>query len=307
MRSKIKWLYACIMILLVQVGFAQEKTLSGVVTEDGMPLPGVTVVIQGTQLGTQTDLDGKYSLKAKPGQVLVFSFIGMKEVKHTVGNANVFNAALHAEGSELDEVVVLAYGQVRKKNEVTGNVVAIKGDVVAETPIVSADQALQGRVAGLQMATTSGSPGSVQNIRIRGRNSVSATNEPLYVIDGVPIINSNISNSADVTSLSPLSSINPDDIESMTVLKDAGATSVYGARGSNGVILITTKKGKHGKPSYNFRSSIGFQNRAVKGPKFLSGEQRAELWMEALANGNDLDVNYVKENYADLMGDDLYV
>ncbi|WP_353101782.1 TonB-dependent receptor [Myroides odoratus] len=307
MRSKIKWMYTCIMILLVQVGFAQEKTLSGVVTEDGMPLPGVTVVIQGTQLGTQTDLDGKYSIKTKPGQVLVFSFIGMKEVKHTVGNANVFNAALHAEGNELDEVVVLAYGQVRKKNEVTGNVVAIKGDVVAETPIVSADQALQGRVAGLQMATTSGSPGSVQNIRIRGRNSVSATNEPLYVIDGVPIINSNISNSADVTSLSPLSSINPDDIESMTVLKDAGATSVYGARGSNGVILITTKKGKQGKPSYNIRSSIGFQNRAVKGPKFLSGEQRAELWMEAIANGNDLDVDYVKDNYADLMGEDLYV
>lgn len=314
MRSKIKWIYACIMILLVQVGFAQEKTLSGVVTEDGMPLPGVTVVIQGTQLGTQTDLDGKYSLKAKPGQVLVFSFIGMKEVKHTVGNANVFNAALHAEGNELDEVVVLAYGQVKTKNEVTGNVVAVKGEVIAGTPVVSADQALQGRVAGLQMATTSGSPGATQNIRIRGRNSVSATNEPLYVIDGIPVINSNLSNSDDMTSLSPLAAINPEDIESMTVLKDAGATSVYGARGSNGVILITTKKGKRGEPSYSFRSSIGFQNKAVKGPRFLSSQEKGDLWIEALYNtlgGEEAGITkqWVIDNYTtdDIMGgSDLY-
>lgn len=314
MRSKIKWIYACIMILLVQVGFAQEKTLSGVVSEDGMPLPGVTVVIQGTQMGTQTDLDGKYSIKAKPGQVLVFSFIGMKEVKHTVGNANVFNAALHAEGSELDEVVVLAYGQVKTKNEVTGNVVAVKGEVIAGTPVVSADQALQGRVAGLQMATTSGSPGAVQNVRIRGRNSVSATNEPLYVIDGIPIINSNLSDSDDVTSLSPLAAINPEDIESMTVLKDAGATSVYGARGSNGVILITTKKGKRGEPSYSFRSSVGFQNKAVKGPRFLSSKEKGDLWIEALYNtlgGEDAGITkqWVYDNYeTGVMGRyDLYM
>ncbi|MDR2223458.1 MAG: TonB-dependent receptor [Flavobacteriaceae bacterium] len=306
MKSKIKWIYVCLLTLFLQIGYAQEKTLSGVVSEGGMPLPGVTVVIQGTQLGTQTDLNGKYSIKAKPGQVLVFSFIGLKETKYTVGAANAYNVAMTTDASELGEVVVLAYGQVRKKNEVTGNVVAIKGDVVAETPIVSADQALQGRVAGLQMATTSGSPGSVQNIRIRGRNSVSATNEPLYVIDGVPVINANLSHSTDVTSLSPLASINPDDIESMTVLKDAGATSVYGARGSNGVILITTKKGKQGKPSYNFRSSVGFQNNAVKGPKFLSGEQRAELWIEAIANGNNLDKNDVKNNYKNIIGEDLY-
>lgn len=304
MRSKIKWIYACIMILLVQVGFAQEKTLSGVVSEDGMPLPGVTVVIQGTQLGTQTDLDGKYSIKAKPGQVLVFSFIGMKEVKHTVGNANVFNTALQPEGSELEEVVVLAYGQVKTKNEVTGNVVAVKGEVIAGTPVVSADQALQGRVAGLQMATTSGSPGAVQNIRIRGRNSVSATNEPLYVIDGIPVINSNLAESADYTSLSPLAAINPEDIESMTVLKDAGATSVYGARGSNGVILITTKKGKRGEPSYSFRSSIGFQNKAVKGPRFLSSQEKGELWVEAIYNnlgGADAGITkqWVIDNYED--------
>lgn len=300
--------------MLVQVGFAQEKTLSGVVSEDGMPLPGVTVVIQGTQLGTQTDLNGKYSIKTKPGQVLVFSFIGMQEVKHTVGNANVFNASLQTEGSELDELIVLAYGQVKTKNEVTGNVVAVKGEVIAGTPVVSADQALQGRVAGLQMATTSGSPGAVQNIRIRGRNSVSATNEPLYVIDGIPIINANLSDSDDVTSLSPLAAINPDDIESMTVLKDAGATSVYGARGSNGVILITTKKGKRGEPSYSFRSSIGFQNRAVKGPRYLSSKEKGDLWIEAFYNtlgGEEAGITkqWVYDNYeTDVMGRyDLYM
>lgn len=140
--------------------------------------------------------------------------------------------------------------------------------------MVSVDQALQGNVAGLQMSTTSGTPGSSQDIRIRGRNSINAGNDPLFVIDGVPMINGNFSGSSNVSSLSTLSAIAADNIESMTVLKDAGATSVYGARGSNGVILITTKKGKKGDAQFSLSSSVGFQNNAVDGLRPFTGAEK---------------------------------
>lgn len=310
MKSKYNWFLSLILVLLVQVGFAQDKTLSGVVKESGFPLPGVSVLIEGTQEGTQTDLDGKYSIKVKQGQTVVYSFIGMKDVKYKVGVASTNNVELLEDGNELDEVIVLAYGQSKGKNEITGNVVAIKGDVVANTPLATVDQALQGRVAGLQMSATSGSPGAMQNIRIRGRNSMSATNEPLYVVDGMPIITDNLSGAVDSdgkatgTSLSAISGINSEDIESITVLKDAAATSAYGARGGNGVILITTKRGKKGEPTYNFKSSIGFQNFARKGPKFLNGDQKKELWLEAIYNSNGerfgLDRDNMYEWYANV-------
>ncbi|AJA70302.1 SusC/RagA family TonB-linked outer membrane protein [Myroides odoratimimus] len=283
-KSKLNWLMVGCFALTAQMGFAQGKTLTGVVNEEGIPLPGVSVIIQGTQKGTQTDLDGKYSISVQPGDKLVFSFIGMDDRVYTVGEAIVYNLSMSQTTHELENLIVLAYGQAKKRNEITGNVVAVKGDVIANTPVVSIDQALQGRVAGLQMAATSGSPGSMQNIRIRGRNSISASNEPLYVIDGIPMVNTNISGNTDGTSLSALSSISSNDIESMTVLKDAAATSAYGARGSNGVILITTKQGRQGKPQFNFKTSIGIQNPARKGPKYLSGEQKKDLWMEAIFN-----------------------
>jgi TonB-linked SusC/RagA family outer membrane protein len=306
-KSKLNWFYASALLLSVSVGHAQNKTLTGQVSEGGAPLPGVSVTIKGSSEGTQTDLNGKYSLKVKQGDVLVFSFIGMQEVTYKVGAANSYNTSLVTEDNKLDEVLVLAYGQTKTKNEVTGNVVAVQGDVIANTPVTSIDQALMGRVAGLQISTTSGSPGATQNIRIRGRNSVSATNEPLYVIDGIPVINDNISNSTSVTSISPLASINSEDIESMTVLKDAAATSVYGARGANGVILITTKRGKQGKPSYNFKSTIGFQNKAVKGARMLSGEEKGELWIEALSNTVNQSKESVLQNYDQIIGNDLFL
>ncbi len=297
MKSKFKWILTLLVLAFsVQLSIAQEKTLSGVVSESGFPLPGVSIVIKGTQIGTQTDLDGKYSIKTKTGDVLVFSFIGLKNLSQTVGASNILNVNMVSDDAMLDEVVVLAYGQVKKKNEVTGNVVSIKGDVVSKVPLVSADQALQGRVAGLQMSTTSGAPGAQQNIRIRGRNSFSAGTEPLIVIDGVPMmtaakIGDNISDASgnqsgrkEITSLSPLAAINSADIESMTVLKDAGSTAVYGARGANGVILITTKRGKSGATKFAFNTTLGFQNNAVKGPQMLSGAQRKELYLEAVYN-----------------------
>ncbi|MTG98783.1 SusC/RagA family TonB-linked outer membrane protein [Myroides sp. BIT-d1] len=305
MRSKYKWILSILCLFFFQVGFAQQKTLTGTVVEDGLSLPGVTVIIEGTQEGTQTDLNGKYSISVKPGQTLIFSFIGMKDVKYKVGAASFYNVHMVAAGEELEEVVVMAYGQTKAKNEITGNVVAVKGEVISQTPVASVDQALQGRVAGLQIASTSGSPGAVQNIRIRGRNSMSANNEPLYVVDGMPIITDNLSGAVDSdgvatgTSLSALSGINSDDIESMTVLKDAAATAAYGARGGNGVILITTKKGKRGEPSYSLKTSVGFQNFARKGPKFLSGEQKKELWLEANINSFGKEEGFNKDNVWD--------
>ncbi|WP_353119218.1 SusC/RagA family TonB-linked outer membrane protein [Myroides odoratus] len=289
MRSKLKWTLVLFMALFVQFSFAQEKTLKGVVTEDGFPLPGATVVIKGTTMGTQTDLDGNYSIKVKEGEVVSFSFIGLKDVTYKVGAANTYNVTMTAVEDMLEEVVVLAYGQVKTKNQVTGNAVAIKGDAVAATPMASADQALQGRVAGLQMSASSGSPGAKQNIRIRGRNSMTATNEPLYVIDGIPMYDGDFSGGnqgtdSPSTSLSLLATINPADIESMTVLKDAGATAVYGARGTNGVILITTKRGKSGATKFNFSTRVGFQNNAVKGPRLLTSNEKEEIFLDGLYN-----------------------
>ncbi|MDM1396410.1 SusC/RagA family TonB-linked outer membrane protein [Myroides odoratimimus] len=295
-KSRLNWFYASLLLLSVSAGYAQDKKLTGVVSEGGTPLPGVSVTIQGTNHGTQTDLDGNYSLNVKPGDVLVFSFIGMKDITYKVGDASIYSPSLSSEDNQLKEVVVLAYGQNRSKNEITGNVVAVQGDVVAKTPTVSVDQALQGRVAGLQMSTTSGSPGAVQNIRIRGRNSMSANNEPLFVVDGIPLTSGNISGNTDGTTLSSISGISSEDVESMTVLKDAAATAAYGARGGNGVIVITTKKGKRGAPSYNLKASIGFQNFARKGPKFLDADQKKELWLEANYNTYGKDEGFTMDN-----------
>lgn len=287
MRLKLKW--TIVLSLLIQFSFAQEKTLKGVVSEGGTPLPGVTVVIKGTTKGTQTDLQGNYAIKAQEGEVISFTFIGLKEVIYTVGRTTTYNVTMVAAEKMLEEVVVLAYGQVKTKNQVTGNAVSVKEKAIIATPLVSADQALQGRVAGLQMSTSSGSPGARQNIRIRGRNSMTATNEPLYVIDGIPMYDvdfagGNQGGVAPSTSLSLLATINPSDIESMTVLKDAGATAVYGARGTNGVILITTKRGKTGATKFTVSSRVGFQNNAVKGPRLLTSNEKEEIFLDGLYN-----------------------
>ena len=252
MRSKIKWIYACIMILLVQVGFAQEKTLSGVVTEDGMPLPGVTVVIQGTQEGTQTDLDGKYSLKAKPGQVLVFSFIGMKDVKYTVGNGALHNVAMSADDNVLDEVIVVGYGTTTKES-FTGSATQIDSKNIEKKNVSNAVAALAGEAAGVRVITTSGQPGAEPTVRIRGFGSVNGNRNPLYIVDGTPYLGN-------------VSSINPADIGSMTVLKDATATAIYGSRGANGVVIINTKSGKGSDSYIEVDASTGVNWRAL--PKY---------------------------------------
>ncbi|WP_372746250.1 SusC/RagA family TonB-linked outer membrane protein, partial [Lutibacter sp.] len=280
MKTKFNGILTLILVLLVQITFAQEKTISGTVSDESGPLPGVNVIIKGTKNGTQTDFDGKYSIKAKTGDVIVFSFVGMTTTEKTVGTASTINTILSADNL-LEEIVVLGYTS-RGKNELTGSTVQISGDDLAETPVTSVDQVLQGKVAGLSISSTSGTPGSVQNIRIRGVSSITSNNEPLYVIDGVPMINGDISGYSETSNLSSLASFNGNNIESVTVLKDASATSAYGARGSNGVIVITTKNGKAGKTQFNFGTSYGWSNNAVEGHKVLTASQWDELFTEAI-------------------------
>lgn len=238
--------------------YAQEKIVTGVVTDNnGMPVPGVNIIIRGTSTGTQTNFDGEYTLEASPGDVLVFSFLGLQTISRTVGEDDVYNVVMEESSSNLDEVVVVGYG-TQKRKDVTGAIASIKSESFIDALPVAPEQLLQGKVAGVNIVQSSGQPGASSTVRIRGTSSISAGNEPLYVVDGVPLqfgsANNQVSTGGTNGSsplsdepINPLTLINPADIESIDVLKDASATAIYGSRGANGVIVITTKnKGKYG-------------------------------------------------------------
>ena len=283
MKSKITWCLALGLLFLTQLTFAQQKTVTGTVTDgSNVPLPGVNVVVKGTTTGTQTDFDGNYSISAAQGDVLTFSYVGFTPKDVAVGASSTYNVTLE-EGEALEEVIVLGY-TTKSVDEVTGSSVQVEAADIESTPFVSADQALQGKVAGLQISQASGTPGSIQDIRIRGVSSFASSNEPLYVIDGVPVNNSNAGGNANASSLNPLASISAQDIKSITVLKDASATAQYGARGSNGVIVVTTKNGSEGKTTFTFTSTVGIQNDAFNKRDVLTGAQRQLLTGEALVN-----------------------
>ncbi|HBI01939.1 MAG TPA: TonB-dependent receptor [Flavobacterium sp.] len=244
MRSKFKWIFTLLVAFFIQFSYAQEKTITGVVTESGLPLPGATVLVKGTSRGTSTDFDGKYSIQAKAGEVLEFSYVGMKTQNVTVATSNTVNIAL-VNDTALDEVVVVAYGS-SKKSELASAVSVVSAKSIEQVPIASLDQILQGNVAGMTVSTGSGQPGQSASVRIRGTSSLSGTRDPLYVLDGVPIDANNFR------------SINANDIETMSVLKDASATVLYGSRGAAGVIVITTKKGKYNSGlKVQYRSMFG--------------------------------------------------
>jgi TonB-dependent starch-binding outer membrane protein SusC len=227
---------------------AQQRAISGIVSdEEGQPLPGVTVVIKGTSQGTVTDMNGKYSIANIPDNaILQFSFVGMLPQEIAVANSTIINVTMEADKVGIDEVIVIGYGTV-KKSDLTGSVGSIKTEELNSTNVLRVDQAIKGKIAGLQAIPTSSDPGAETSIRIRGSNSISANNEPLYVIDGY------------IGGFS-LNDINMNNIESIEVLKDASATAIYGSRGSNGVILITTKRGKAGKVNISYDSYISFQS-----------------------------------------------
>lgn len=230
--------------LLHASGYAQNKTVKGVITDvAGLPVPGANVIIKGTKQGTSTDFDGKYSISASPGQVLVFSSTGSKTVEKTVGTNSEINVSLADEVSELNEIVVVGYGTV-KKSDLTGSVSSISAQQLMNRPVSNATEALQGKIAGVDI-TTNERPGSLGTVRIRGNRSLSAGNDPLYVVDGVPLM-----------SASAIETLNPRDIESMDILKDASATAIYGSRGANGVVIVTTKQGKAGRFTLNYAGTV---------------------------------------------------
>ena len=228
-----------VLLLFPLVMFAQQ-TVKGIVTEGsgGTALPGVGVIIKGTTTGTATDFDGNYFLdNVKVGDVLVFTYIGFTTQEITIGNSNTINVALVESAEALDEVVIVGYGTTTVK-DATGAITTIKAKDLNKGAIITPDQMLTGKIAGVQITSGGGAPGAGSTIRIRGGASLNATNDPLFIIDGVPVDKEGISGMRN-----PLNTINPNDIESITVLKDASATAIYGSRASNGVIIINTKKG----------------------------------------------------------------
>lgn len=227
---------------------AQEKKVTGTVTDqNGLPLPGVSVVVFRTATGTQTDFDGNYTISASEGQTLRFSYLGQKTVTRAIGSATTINVQMEEDAQALEEVVVVGYGN-QEERKIIQNIGVVKQEDIENLQVISADQLLQGQSAGTQIVNSSGVLGAAAVIRVRGVNSINAVSQPLIVIDGVPITDSEATlNQGGNTGINPLSYVNPNDIESLTVLKDAGATSIYGSRGANGVILITTKKGRRGE------------------------------------------------------------
>lgn len=237
---------------------AQNKLTGKVKDESGLPIPGVTIKIQGSTTSTSTDMDGSYEMEVSEKQTLVFSFMGYRTLTRTVGTAKKLDIQMQPDTQILNEVVVVGYG-TQKKKEVTGAVATVKADLIAKAPVADVGESLQGQIAGVNVQAASGRPGEATNIQIRGVGSLTGSLEPLYVVDGIPYqSNPNIS---------------PDQIESLDVLKDGAAASVYGTRASNGVILITTKRGKKGKISIDFNAYSGIQN-ITSGTPLMNTQQQ---------------------------------
>lgn len=264
----------------------QTKKVNGTVLsdEDGLPVIGASVLVKGTSMGTVTDIDGKFVLQGIPHDdaTLVISYIGMKAVEVKAGpNLKVI---LIADAELLDEVVVTGYGTF-KKSSFTGAASNLSTEKLQDVPALSLSSKLAGGVAGVQITSTSGQPGAVESVRIRGMGSMNASNEPLYVIDGIPMLSGNASGfSYSQGGSSLLSTLNSNDIESMTVIKDAAAASLYGSRAANGVIIITTKKGKAGKTAFNWKNSWGFSDMAITYRPVLNGEKRRRMLYLGLEN-----------------------
>ncbi|WP_396635739.1 SusC/RagA family TonB-linked outer membrane protein [Maribacter sp. R77961] len=250
-QQKNKWLGSLLFfsfLLISSIGFAQSSyTVSGTVTDDSnVPVPGANVVISGTTTGTSTDFDGNFSIMAKEGDVLEFSSLGFTTVTRTVTGQSRIDVTLAEDSAQLDEVVVVGYGS-RKKSDITGSVSSVKSEELNAFPVLDAAQAIQGRAAGVVVQSNNGGePGAPINIQIRGNTSINASSAPLIVVDGF------------VGATFP----QPNDIESIEILKDASATAIYGSRGSNGVVLVTTKKGRKGKLSVEFNTNYSIQNTA---------------------------------------------
>ncbi len=271
-----------LVLACMQAVYAQERTVTGTVTSatDGTSLPGVNVSVKGTSGGTITDADGRYSIAVPgPNATLVFSFVGTVTQEALVGNQQVINVRLRDDVRQLSEVVVVGYGTIDRR-DLTGSVTSISGEELANLPAPSFDQQLAGRAAGVQVTQPSGVLGQAPRVRIRGTNTITGGGEPLYVIDNVPVI---AGEQSSVASTNPLANINPNDIESIEVLKDGAATAIYGSRAANGVVLITTRRGKAGRVNVNYDNFFGV-NQVVQRLDLLNADQFVEIANEKFRN-----------------------
>ncbi|MBD1393286.1 SusC/RagA family TonB-linked outer membrane protein [Mucilaginibacter glaciei] len=274
--------FLLVLLLLGTQAFAQTRTVTGTVTgkDDGKPLPGVSVVVQGTRVGTQTGPDGTFSIKVSPGQVVVFSFLGFTTYSVTPGDGRL-NVSLAGSASALNEVIVTGYGGPTTKRDNVGSLSSVKGKDLSQQPVQNFQQSLGGRAAGVQVTIPSGVVNAPPVFRIRGTNSINLSSQPLIIVDGVSSISGDVSPTNSTGNA--LGNINSEDIESVEILKDAAATAIYGSRAANGVIVVTTKKGKKGKTLVSFDSWIG-SAKAIRLPKVLDAFQYTDIKNEALRN-----------------------
>lgn len=272
MKAKLNVMLTLLAALMMQITFAQERTVSGTVVDDaGLPIPGVNVVIKGTTTGTQTDFDGKYQIQAAPTQVLVFSFVGMG-TKEMPATSTSINVTLAMAATELEGVIVTAVGIRREKSSIGAATTTLKADEVVKGQQTNIADAIKGKVAGVVISNSSTDPGASSSVMIRGIKSLSKSNQPLYVVDGIPLYersnsSSSLTNGYDFGNAA--ADINPQDIETMTILKGASATVLYGSRAANGAIIITTKKGKEGKLTVEYTNTTSF-TQINRTPKYQS-------------------------------------
>ncbi|MFA9192645.1 TonB-dependent receptor [Flavobacterium sp. FZUC8N2.13] len=287
--KRFKLLGFLILMIVYSAGVNAQTTVSGIVSDSKGPIPGANVIIKGTGNGITTNFDGNYSINVPSDAVLVFSFIGLKSKEITVKGQTRINVVLEDDSNALKEVVVVGYGTQRKE-AVTGAVASVSGDVMREVASANITQALQGRVSGVEFSQGSTKPGAQMQIRVRGTRSLNASNDPLVVLDGIPFAGS-------------LSDINPTDIKSVDILKDASATAVYGSRGANGVILVTTNKGSKGQEAkISYTSYFGFKNVFAKFP-MMNGPEFVKLRADAgIYTTNSVDeANDVNTDWQDLL------
>jgi TonB-linked SusC/RagA family outer membrane protein len=301
MKTKFNGILTLLLALLVQITFAQEKTVTGTVSDASGPLPGVTVLIKGTKTGTQTDFDGNYSIKAATGKVLVFSFVGMATVEKTVGTANRIDIVMQEDAQSLEEIVITGYG-AKKRGSLSTSISSVSSEQLErQNNTISIDNALQGAATGVQVVAQNGKPGNAAFVRIRGIGSINAGNEPLYLLDGVQVGEDDIIG------------INPADISSLSVLKDAASTAIYGARGANGVVLITSKTGKKNTNAvFRFSSKVGVADEIKRNFRVMNAQEKLEYeraigvgvgstitdeakWNELLANDHDWSDDLLKQ------------
>lgn len=293
-------LFSCLILMFLSISMvAQKVPVSGTVSDQTGPVIGASVIEKGTTNGTMTDNDGRFTLTVSKGAVIEISSIGYKTQEITVGAQTNFTVTLSEDNEFLDEVVVVGYGSM-KKSDLAGASVSMKESDLKGSIISSLDQSLQGRAAGVTAVTTSGAPGSSSSIRVRGQATINANAEPLYVIDGV-IVQGGGNTGADfglgdalgngkVSTISPLSTINPADIVSMEILKDASATAIYGAQGANGVVLITTKHGKSGEAKFSYDGMVAMSRQAVR-LNMMNLREYAQYYNEMVEEGDIYETN----------------